>query len=263
MNISKLKGPAGMLNVEDGGDGGMPVVFVHSFAGDLRHWSAQLRNLRKTRRAIAFDLRGHGQSDPSPQDDYSIESLADDIRAVVEGLSVPRFVLIGHSLGGAASLAYAGKEPGRVAGLVLVAAPGKLPEEQARKITASLESDYEKTMEGYWAQLVANAQPNVSATLMEGRQKMPSERSLKLIKATFEYDPLPALRRYTGPRLFVTRPDDDQPFALHNLGGGSQRKVISGTSHWLQMDKPDEFNRILDEFVVSIETGRAQQASGN
>lgn len=263
MNTSKLKGPAGMMHVDDGGNGGMPVLFVHSFAGDLRHWSSQLQHLRKTRRAIAFDLRGHGQSDPSTRDDYSIESLAEDIRAVVEGLNVPRFVLVGHSLGGAASLAYAGKEPGRAAGLVLVAAPGKLPEEQAGKTIASLEADYEKTMEGYWTQLVANAQPNVSATLMEGRQQMPRDRSLKLIKATFEYDPLPALRRYSGPRLFVTRPDDDQPFALHNLDVGSQRKVISGTSHWLQMDKPDEFNRILDEFIASVETGRAQQASGN
>ena len=58
----RIPGPAGLLHADDGGSGGVPVVFIHSYAGDTTHWTAQLAHLRKTRRAIALDLRGHGQS---------------------------------------------------------------------------------------------------------------------------------------------------------------------------------------------------------
>jgi len=53
------------LNVDSRGTGGTPVLFVHSFAGDVTHWSAQLEHLASTRRAVAFDLSGHGCSTSS------------------------------------------------------------------------------------------------------------------------------------------------------------------------------------------------------
>jgi pimeloyl-ACP methyl ester carboxylesterase len=48
--------------VDDDGAGSVPVIFIHSLAGNTRQWSAQLDHIRKTRRAIALDLRGHGQT---------------------------------------------------------------------------------------------------------------------------------------------------------------------------------------------------------
>ncbi len=263
IRVTSVRGPAGSLYVDDGGDKGLTVIFIHSFAGDSTHWAAQLEHLRKSRRAIAFDLRGHGQSEPSAKNDYSIDSLASDAEYIVDTLNFDRVVLVGHSIGGAVALAYAGKHPEQVAGLVLVVAPGKVPPAEAQKIIGALESNYDKTMEGYWNQLVTNAQPKVVETLKQGRQKMPQDRSLNLIKATFQYDPSPALRSYQGPKLFVTAPSDNQPYALHNLAAGGEHKVIEGTSHWLQMDKPDEFNRILDEFLASVEAGRSQKAAQN
>lgn len=115
-----------------GGAGGVPVVFVHSSAGSTAHWTPQLAHLRRTRRAVALDLRSHGQSASPPRDDYAVDSLAGDIAAVADGLKLKRFVLVGHSMGGAASLAHAGAHPERVAGLVVVGAPGKIPAEQAQ-----------------------------------------------------------------------------------------------------------------------------------
>ena len=260
MTNKQINGSAGLLNVNDGGAGGLPVVFVHSFAGDATHWTAQLEHLRKTRRAVAFDLRGHGQSEASAQEDYAIESLAEDIKAVADGLEIEQFVLVGHSIGGATALEFAGKHPQRVAGLILVGAPGKIPPEQAQQIINALETDYEKTMDDYWQQLLNGAQPSVLKILTEGRRKMPQDRSMSLIKAVFEYDPSPALGNYQGQKLFVTSPNDDQPYALHNLVPDVPHETISGTSHWLQMDKPEEFNRILDEFLRSVETRQSQAA---
>ncbi|HVF61612.1 MAG TPA: alpha/beta fold hydrolase [Thermoanaerobaculia bacterium] len=98
-----VNGPAGQLYVDDGGAGGLPVVFVHSYAGSGAHWAAQLAHLRPTRQAVAFDFGGHGRSEAPAAGDYAVESLAADIAAVVDALGLGRFVLVGHSMGGAAA----------------------------------------------------------------------------------------------------------------------------------------------------------------
>jgi pimeloyl-ACP methyl ester carboxylesterase len=149
MTVMSVTGPAGTLHVDDVGSDGMPVVFVHSYSGSSKHWADQLDHLRSSRRALALDLRGHGSSTTPPNDDYSIESLAEDIEAAVDSLDLKRFVLVGHSLGAAAAIAFAGRQPGRVAGLVLIGAPGRLPAEQARQIQESLAGDYDRTMKAF------------------------------------------------------------------------------------------------------------------
>ncbi|MEZ0309083.1 MAG: alpha/beta fold hydrolase, partial [Ramlibacter sp.] len=145
-----VTGPAGEIFVDDGGSGGLVVLFVHSFAGDARHWRAQLQHVRLRRRAIAIDLRGHGRSDAPASGDYSVPALAEDIAAVTDALGLKRFVLVGHSMGGAAATAYAGKHPDRLAGLVLAGTPGRAAHEQAQQIMGSLKADYDKVMAGYW-----------------------------------------------------------------------------------------------------------------
>lgn len=224
-------------------------MFVHSFAGNTTHWTAQLAHLRKTRRALALDLRGHGQSASPSGDDYTVESLAGDIGAVVDNLSLPRFVLVGHSMGGAVALVYASVQPARVAGLVLVDAPGKIPDKQARQVMAALAADYENVMAGYWNRLLTNARPRVFAQIMREREWLPRSVSLSLIRAVSAYDPVAALKSYRGPKLAVTTPESDQPYELHKLESGMDHQVVTGTSHWLHMDKPEEFNRILDQFL--------------
>src|SRR5206468_12386469 len=121
-------------HADDGGSGGVPVVFVHSAAGSTEHWSVQLRHLRRTRRAAALDLRGHGRSAPPRDGDYRINSLAADLKAALDHLGLPRAVLVGHSLGGVVCATFAGTHPDRVAGLFLLDPAGdgrKLPPEVA------------------------------------------------------------------------------------------------------------------------------------
>lgn len=246
-----VQGPAGRLHVNDGGSGGLPVVFVHSFAGSSAHWSNQLAHLRRTRRAVALDLRGHGQSAAPDSNAYAVDALASDIAAVVDGLRLERFVLVGHSMGGAASIAYAGAHPDRVAGLVLVGTPGKSPPEQSSKIMASMEADYEKVSGGYWKTLLTNAQPSVETQIRSEMGRLPRDAALAIIGAIFAYDPEPALRAYPGPKLLVDTQHGDTPGSLHNLAPEIPRKVVNGTSHWPHMDKPEEFNKILDEFLAT------------
>jgi pimeloyl-ACP methyl ester carboxylesterase len=252
---TRIKGPAGSLFVDDGGTGGLPVVFLHSFGGTTEHWEKQLEHIRKERRAIAFDFRGHGKSDLPMDSKYTTQTLAEDLKSVVDSLGVDRFILVGHSLGGAAAITYASIEPERIAGLMLVGTPGKTPEAQAKPIVESLESDqYQKVMDDYNKSLLVDAKPGVDSLIMKGSKQISKEASLTIIKEIFAYDPLPLLQRYSGPKLIVaTTREASQPNALFKQLGDVPYKTVAGTSHWVQLDKPEEFNKILDEFIDRVE----------
>ena len=261
-----IVGPAGALHVDDDGAGGVPVVFVHSFAGSTAHWSAQLEWLRKSRRALALDLRGHGQSSRPLRDDYAVESFAKDLAVVADSFGLMRFVVVGHSLSGATAIVYAATHPERVAGLLLIGAPGKVPEDQARQIMAALESDYEKVTEDYWSRLLTDAQPQVEKQVRSEMKSMPREPALSIIRAIFEFDPLPALNAYRGPKMAIVTVHGDTSNDLHHLVPDLPHKLITGTSHWPHMDKPEEFNQMMDGFlgtVVGVDQRGASRQTGS
>lgn len=83
---------------------GPPLVFVHGLSSTRALWSPLLERL--PRAAVTLDLRGHGESDPATPPAYSDADYASDIRAVVRGLGLREFVLVGHSNGGRASIHY-------------------------------------------------------------------------------------------------------------------------------------------------------------
>src|SRR5829696_1882628 len=66
--------------------GATPVLFLHSLAGNGGQWALQLDHLRRHRRAVALDLRGHGESDPAEDGDYSIAAMAGDVAAAADQL---------------------------------------------------------------------------------------------------------------------------------------------------------------------------------
>ncbi len=252
MPLEYVEGPVAQLHVDDGGAGGLPVVFVHAFAGSASQWNAQLAHLRKKHRAIAFDLRRHGKSAAPDDRDYAIASLASDIAAVVDDLGLHRFVLVGHSIGGAAAIAYAGAHPDRVAGLVLAGAPGKVPHEQAQKVVSAIESDYDNAMRPYWDTLLSGAKSDVREKIEHEMNTISKDASLKIIRAAFEFDPLPSLQRYPGPKLVLYTASGDTPNDLQNRMPGVPHRRIESTSHWMHMDEPEEFNQMLDAFLAGI-----------
>jgi len=251
MTPAQVAGPVGRLAVDDGG-GGTAVILVHSLAGRLEHWRAQLEHLRATHRTVALDLRGHGRSDPPESGDYAIESLAADVAAVVDALGLERFALVGHSLGGGVALAYAGMHPERVDRLLLLDAIGdgtQLPAEQMEPFLAALDSPaYTETIEGYWAS-VAGSDPAVRARLLADLRATPRDAVVGGLRAVARFDPKPALSAYAGPALAVVTPANDYPFSLHRVGRGMPHHVVEGTGHWIQLERPDEVNRILEGFL--------------
>ena len=253
------------LYADDGGTGdSLPVVFLHSLAGNASQWSAQLEHMRPHRRAVALEWRGHGRSGMPDDEDYSFPAMAADVAEAVERLRLGRFVLIGHSGGGLVALQYAAEHPERVTGLLLVDPAGdarQVPPEQMESLMAGLDSDaYAETIEGYWRLLLSGSVPEVQERVLADLEATPKETVVGFFRAQMEYDPLPALRRYRGPKLSVITPVNDAPFGLHNLGANLPHTTFTGTGHWLQMDKPDEFNRLLDDFVARVENAESPQS---
>ena len=252
--VKTIIGQAGNLFVDDGGQGGIPVLFVHSFGGSTLHWQKQLAHLRLKRRAVAFDLRGHGQSQSPAGDDYEVASLADDIATVADSLRLHDFILVGHSMGGSAAIAYAATNPEKVAGLLVTGTPGKTLAAQSAQIIASLESSqYDTVMANYMNQLLNGARPATDSLERNGISKISKDASIDIIKAIFNYDPLPDMMKYPGPKLIVSTPAENQPNSLHRALPAIPYKLVKGTSHWIQLDKPDEFNEILDDFLKTVE----------
>lgn len=260
MAIIRIKGKMSSpsLNVDDGGSGGLPVIFIHSLAGNTSHWSAQLEHLRMVRRAVAFDLRGHGNSESPKDGDFKIESLASDIDVVADELGLKRFVLVGHSSGGTVAITYAGSHPEKVAGLFLADPSGdvrKVPGELANQLISALESDsYSRAIEDYYGMLLVGSQPAVREKVLQDLRNTPRETVIGIFKSSLWHDPLTPLQLYKGPKLSVVTTLNDAPFSLHNLDPDLPHILVTGTGHWLQMDKPEEFNQILDDFLALVES---------
>ena len=247
-----IPGKAGAIYINDGGDGGIPVILLHSFGGDSGHWATQLDHLRHHRRALAIDLRGHGKSGRPKDLDYSLPAFVGDLELVVKELKLERFVLVGHSLGAAVANAYAGKHPRQVAALVLVGAGGRMPPDRAQKVMASLDANYNQAMEQFMDDLLSDAQPHVRTELLAQMAKMPREDSLAIIGALFKDDPLPAFDRYKGPKLLMYASKSDGNGGLQSFRKDVKQVPIEGTSHWPHLDKPKEFNAALDEFLQEV-----------
>jgi pimeloyl-ACP methyl ester carboxylesterase len=102
----------------------MPVVLIHGSNGSLHMWEGWARELGKQVRLISVDLPGHGLTGAWPREEYTIEAYTDFIEVLADTLRLDRFVLVGHSMGGAVAWSFAATRPDRVSHLVLVDAAG-------------------------------------------------------------------------------------------------------------------------------------------
>jgi pimeloyl-ACP methyl ester carboxylesterase len=248
-----VDGQAGRLRVSDGGSGGTPVLFVHSLAGNRQQWSNQLAHLRGNRRAVAFDLRGHGESDRPSGADYSLEGAAADIETVANRLGLDRFILVGHSFGGGAVATYAGAHPERVAGLFFVDPIGdqRSARTQVDMLVQMLQSPaYQSAAMMYYEAILVNATPDVRGQVLAALGQTSQEALVKAFASIVEFDPTEALQPYSGPMFNVISDLNEFPASLHNIIPNLPTERMAGTSHWLHMDRPEEFNSHLDVFLA-------------
>ena len=106
--------------VERGRADAAPLIFLHGITGHARTWDDEAEALADRFHVFALDQRGHGDSDPAPDGDYSNPAMVEDLAAIVDALGINRFRLVGLSLGGRVGIGYAGTHPGRVERMVVV-----------------------------------------------------------------------------------------------------------------------------------------------
>ena len=249
-----VQGPAGRLAVTDSGEGGLPVLFVHSNAGSREQWTSQQANLKQ--RSVSFDMRGMGESDPDEQGRYGAKDMAEDLNAVADALELERFVLVGHSFGGTVAGEYAIRWPERLAGLVFVDTAGTLPPlppEQVAWFQDGLRPEkYRDFMDAWFAPILQNAKPHTHEAVMRWLHATPREVVLGALRSMLTYNSDPVFERYKGPVHTLVVDAFIQPNAYHLLYPSIPHTVFSGVSHWLMMDAPQEFNTALDAFLATL-----------
>lgn len=99
---------------------GVPMLFVHGFSNEAHIWDDYVPHVMPHYAVHALDQRGHGESSWSDEGHYAYEHLVADVETVVDQLGFERLVYVGHSLGGRVGTLFAGRNPERVAGFVLV-----------------------------------------------------------------------------------------------------------------------------------------------
>lgn len=97
---------------------GLPIVFLHAFPLNRTMRAGQEADLSTHYRVITIDLRGHGESD-APLWHYSLDQAAEDVRALLDYLSIRQAVFVGLSMGGYILFAFYRRHADRVKGLVL------------------------------------------------------------------------------------------------------------------------------------------------
>ena len=251
-----IEGPRGRLRVDDGGRGGVPVLLVHGNGGNRTQWKAQLEQLRATRRAVAFDLRGMGDSDPAGDADYSVAGFSQDVAAVADVLGLSRFVLVGHSFGGAVVADYAGRHPDRLAGLVFADVAGDIRETPEKALAALrdglLPEHYEAFTRRWFQGILTGGTDATKSAVLRSLAATRPEVFTAATMGLYVFDPVSALAPYRGPRLHIASFLADNPASIHHTFKEMPVSVIRGASHWLMLDCPDAFNRTLDAFLATV-----------
>jgi pimeloyl-ACP methyl ester carboxylesterase len=269
------------LHYEEAGSG-VPVVFVHEFAGDWRSWEAQMRYFSRSHRCITYSARGYLPSDvPGRVDSYSQERWRDDILAVIDGLNLDRPHVVGLSQGAMAAVHFGMKycakgKPARARSLTLAgvgsgAHPATFDEfQKTSRANAELirkngmgwfASTYghgptrlqlqRKDPRGFaeYAQQLAEHSTEGSANTMAGYQG----RRPSLYKLTDQISLIDV------PVLILTG-DEDEPcleasVMLKRVIPQAGLAVLAQSGHGINLEEPALFNQLVDDFFRRAEAG--------
>lgn len=238
---------------DDGGSGGIPIVFVHGLGGDHTLFKYQLDYFRKSRRTIAVDLYGHYKSTALRESDYSIEFMAKTLIKLLTKLKIEKFVLAGHSMGSAVILEVSRQAPERVLALIFIDPAGdvyRLPKEKKTKMIDSLKAkDYKNFIKEWFSAMLASAKEETKEKVFLALERVSQETLVGEYRALTEYEVFNALQNFSGPMLSVNRPKSVGNLSYHKLVPKIESISLEGVSHYLMMDEPDKLNQIIDDFL--------------
>ena len=257
---------------------GTPVIFIHEFAGDYRSWEPQVRHFCKRYRVITYNARGYPPSGvPEDVSAYSQNRAADDIKSVLDHLRIDLAHVVGLSMGGFAALHFGFRHPERalslcVAGCGYGAEPGQRELFRAEAVAVA---DFIKTQGMVaFAEKYAYGPTRVQYENKDPRgfvafKKMLSEHSV-LGSANTQlgcqrerpslYDLVDQMKALTVPTLVLTG-DEDWPcltpgILMKQSIPSAALEVMPNCGHGINLEDPDEFNRLVGNFITHVDSGR-------
>ena len=264
-----IPGAAGPLHVVDlreespsPASGSLPIVFVHGMVGHTGFWNAALAASADRRRAIALDLRGHGNSGASRGAEYAVEDCAADVMAVFDALELDAVVLVGHSYGALVAIETAARQPDVVRRLVLVDPPGDFTtvgadvrDGQITPFLAALDGDaWRSAVEGGFEQALEGSTVAGAAAVRARLATMPRETMRSMYRSMFDYGASAAIERYLAEPgrsvRAILAPPNVWPFSLHVLVPAIRSTVVPDVGHWIMLDAPDRFVAALEDAIA-------------
>ena len=265
------------LYYEEAGSG-KPLIFVHEFAGDHRSWELQMRHFGQRYRCIAFNARGYPPSDvPESQTFYFQSRAADDIRSLLDHLSIDRAHVVGLSMGGFAALHFGFRHATQALSLC-VAGCGYGAEPQLRerfRTEAATIADFiksagmpafaDKYTYGPTRVQFENKDPRGFAEFKRmlaehsGLGSANTQLGVQRERPSL-YGLVEDMKRLTVPTLILTG-DEDWPCLLpgillkRNIPAAALA-VMPNCGHTINLEAPDEFNRIVGDFLALVDSGR-------
>ena len=258
------------LNLVDfGGDAGPPLLFLHGSFGHARVWDFVVRALPGRQRALALDLRGHGDSSHDPFGRYPFDRLVEDVHLAVVACGEPP-VLLGHSMGSALAMYYAGQYSRTLAGLVLMDIDPWPPEQQILKLQ-NVGARPPKKYDAFDRAIAreSRAAPAAAPEVNEhlARHGFRRQDGLYVQKfdqsflATIErWDARPYLPRVAVPTLVLRAAES----SVHTQGGyedllrlvpGAAGQLITQASHQLHLDAPAAVADAITAFIRRLPMG--------
>lgn len=252
MTVAELNGVE--IGFDVSGEG--PAVFcTHGYQASRRMWEPQRSGLDSRYRVISWDLRGHGESGvPDDPAQYSHDLLLGDMLALLKHLDVSEAVLVGHSLGGFASLRFYLEHPEMVRALVLFGSGPGFRDHEARAKWNETAERYAQGMEKRGLEVLQRAGPEVSTAAHRSAQAL--AHASRGMLAQQDSRVMDAITDIAVPTLVVVGSEDKRFFGSSEYMArkipGARLAVIEGGAHAVNMEKPEEFNRVVLEFFDSL-----------
>jgi pimeloyl-ACP methyl ester carboxylesterase len=252
---------------------GEPLVLVHGLGGALENWRALAPDLAATRRVIAPDLPGHGDSAPLPAAPR-VDAFADAVLAVLDAEDAVPSVWIGHSFGGLVGLRAAARRPEAVRALVLAAAAGISSTNRAAAVTLSLAALVQpgrriapfrralassslgrRMVFGWWgAADPAGLDPAMAEAFLAGPARHTDTTAAG--RALLAIDPRTDLHRVACPTLCLWGASDNwvplEDGMEYARRLGAHLRTIAGCGHLLTGERPDACLAAIEEFLAGI-----------
>lgn len=244
---------------------GQPVIILHGLFGQSDNWVTVARRIADQFHVFIPDQRNHGQSPHASV--HSFPAMADDLSAFIEEHGIVNPIIIGHSMGGKTAMTYALENAGAVKKLVVIdISPRRYPERKihTQVISQMMNIDLRTVTTRTEVEKILDSQISDSRVRMfimknlyyKLHGQLAWRLNLEAINQSMDllFDGISSDNRYMGPALFVRGgksdyiTDSDIPL-IENLFPSAIIKTISGASHWVHADAPEELCYLLSSFL--------------